>query len=114
MSKILFGIFMAYTIGIVLYVAFAPIIKHNLLEKKLKRNGIRTTAILIESEQTGGFYNSQPEIRVTLKITAKNGETWEAKTAEVFSVSKYHLLTPGTVFNILYNPNDKTEIVIIE
>ncbi len=101
-------------ISIISYFVYIKLIGPNQIENHLKKNGISTTAILLKSEQTGFFVgDSQPQMRITLKLNSKEGESWEAETEKVVSLSQLYLLKPGTIFNVIYDPKDKTKIMIV-
>ncbi len=106
-------IILTITIGVLLYLLTIKGILPYFNDSDLKKIGITTTAILIKSEQTGFFVgDSQPEMRITLKVTSKTGETWEAETEKVIPLSQLYALAPGTLFNVIYDPKDKTKVII--
>jgi hypothetical protein len=83
-------------------------------EKKLKENGIVATGILLKTEETGTSFNDKPEMDLFFEVTNAKGEKWKATATQVISFSDLYKLVPGNDFNIRYNPEDKTEIIVSE
>ncbi len=45
-------------------------------------------------------------------IKSNLGETWQTKIKTTIPLFKMHLLTSGAIFNILYDANDKTKVIL--
>lgn len=102
-------------LGIVFFLilgpVFLPFIKKSRLKKRLAREGLPATARLLQTRQTGTQVNDQPEMILTMQVTAETGETWQTEMREIIPMNMLYAMAPGSIFNVLYNPNDKSQIV---
>jgi uncharacterized membrane protein YhaH (DUF805 family) len=102
-------------IGIVFFLIllplFVPMIRKSMLKKRLQKEGLKGTGRLLDSRQTGTYINNQPEMILSLEITGQFGDTWEAEMREVIPLSMLYAMAPGTLFSVLYDPQDNSKVV---
>lgn len=96
---------------LVLGPVFWPFIKKSRLKKRLLKEGLPAGARLLETRQTGTLVNDQPEMILTMEVTAETGETWQTEMREIIPLNMLYAMSPGSVFNVLYDPKDKSRII---
>ena len=62
--------------------------------------------------QTCASVNDQPEIELTLKVTADSGNKWQTIKREIIPLTALHLLRPDTTLHILYNSSNRYNILL--
>lgn len=97
---------------VVFSIVFGPIVKRSLLKKRLLKEGLPATGTLVNVRQTNMRINSSPVIELTLDVKSNLGESWQVKIKEIITIFQIQLLKPGATFNILYDANDKTKVVL--
>lgn len=99
-------------IAIVFSIVFRPIIKKAFLKKRLLKEGLAGTGTLINVRETSMRINNAVVMELTLDIKSTLGESWQAKVKQPITLFQTRLLNPGATFNILYDANDKTKVII--
>lgn len=88
----------------------------NMTKPKTIENGVPATATVISCRQG----NMKISLGVTevyklviqVTITNSQGETWEATMEEMIPLTQIAVFQPGVSFSVLYDPNDKSKVVI--
>ncbi len=80
----------------------------------LKKVGIRGSATLISLKATGTQVNDQPQMLLRLKVEAPGQPAFIAEHREVISHAQLPQMVPGATMMVLYNPNDRAQLVIEE
>lgn len=79
---------------------------------KMQKQGLPAIGTLERVSQTGTLINDQPLMLLGMAVHNELGETWSAQMKKVVPLHQLHLLQPGiTVFNVLYDPRDKSKLV---
>ncbi len=81
---------------------------------QLIKEGIPAEAVILAADPTGNVYNSQPEIRVRLRVSPTQGEPYEAETVMFVNAIYAPQFQPGKQAKVKYDPEDKTKVVIEE
>ncbi len=106
-----------YVIYIAVFVSFALMALIMFLkskgQKNILQNGIKGTAELIRIEDTGIQINFKPQLRLYLKVNIPGKALYELEHKEAMDSWNMTRLQPGTVFNIIADPN-KTDNIIID
>jgi hypothetical protein len=88
--------------------ALFPLVSNSLRNRKLrarlKKTGQKTQAKVIGVEDTGITVNNNPYVKLVLEINGK-------KTELTTIVSRVALPIPGSVINVVYDPNDPTMVL---
>ncbi len=82
------------------------------LKRRLQKDGLAGTARLVRADTTGVTINDVQQFKLTLAVTGQNGETWEASVRQGIPQTQLYALAPGTVFPVLYDPSDKSKVVL--
>ncbi len=83
-----------------------------LLKRRLRKEGLAGTARLIRTETTGIRSGSDPELKLFLAVTGQGGETWEVSMRQIVPQNELYAMAPGTMFSVLYDPQDKSKVVL--
>lgn len=83
-----------------------------LLRRRLRKEGVAGAARLIRTETTGMRSGNDPELKLFLAVTGQGGETWEASMRQIISQNELYAMAPGTLFSVLYDPQDTSKVVL--
>lgn len=98
--------------ALILYAFLGASVRNMLLKRRLRKEGLVGTAQLIRTETTGTTINNAPVMRLFLAVTGQNGETWEATIRQLVSLSNLYAMVPGTTFPVLYDPRDRSKVIL--
>jgi hypothetical protein len=84
----------------------------NNAEKLLKNGGVKTTARIVNVQDTGMTMNNiNIGIRLTLEVASVTGSPFQAQ-AETF-VSRVSIPRVGDVVEVVYNPSDTSQVAVV-
>ena len=88
----------------------------NMTKPKTIENGVPATATVISCRQgnlklTLGVTEVYKLI-IQVNVTNAQGETWDATLEEMIPITQVTVFQPGVSFSVLYDPNDKSKVVI--
>ncbi|MFA5830138.1 MAG: hypothetical protein WC843_06675 [Candidatus Gracilibacteria bacterium] len=107
---IIFPIFIVLMV-VPFIVFFATYNRPSKKQRQLLLNGKDAQAVVTKVEDTGVTVNGiYFNLRLSLQIKPKDGQSFEAKTESLFS--RVNLPRPGDVFAVKYDPNDKSEVML--
>jgi hypothetical protein len=73
-------------------------------KKKILKEGVEANATVLNITPTGEYQNNQPEFQLKVKVKPEEGEDFVAEMTEVFSYSKYRLISQGAEVMVKYDP----------
>ena len=92
--------------------AFAPDIMRDVKNKEVLSEGVPATAVIKDVTDTGNRYNNNPQVKMTLEVTPKDGKPYTAQIITVVSVVYLARLQPGTVVNVKYDPKQPSRVAL--
>ena len=87
-----------------------PSMRHDRLVEK----GVHVPGRLIMVDETGTVVNDSPELELTVEFTRKDGVLDTAITDFVPSRRSLHMFQEGVAVKAAYDPEDPTEITVVE
>jgi len=116
MSSAFVGTWGPYVVGAIFVLTVIPAvflifgmagnaIKNGGIKKRLREYGTKSTATIINIEDTGVTVNVSPLVRVTVETQQHVKGTFD------MYVSRVGFPSPGDQIEIVYNPNDPAEIM---
>ena len=88
----------------------------NMTKPKTLDNGVPATATVISCRQgnTKTSYGVLETYQLVIEVNVSNpqGETWTATMTEMIPLTQIAVFQPGVTFSVLYDPNDKSKVVI--
>ncbi len=103
-------IFLLIPIYVIYTFLYVPYQKEN----KLLEKGILATGTLLKVEETGNTFNDKPELNLFFEVLNSKGEKWKATATQVISFVDLYKIIPGNKFQVKYNPENKSEILILD
>lgn len=82
--------------------------------EQLLRRGVRATAVILAADPTGNVYNSQPEVRLRLRVTPTSGVAYEAETVMVINPIYVPEFQPGMSVKVRIDPQQPSRVAIEE
>ena len=107
-TYILGGIFVLAALFIAVYIFMAGI-----REERFEENAIHGVATIISREQTGLFFNNQPQVRFLLDISAPGREQYQVEHKEIVSLLDLGTVSPGAKFPVLIDRDNGKKIKMI-
>lgn len=107
---IVFWMIMIAAVVFTFYSIFWP--EHQ--REQLIRYGLPGTAVILNADPTGNIYNSQPEIRLRLRVTPADGSSYEAETEMIINPIYVPQFQPGKTVKIKYDREDRSKVAIEE
>ena len=105
--------FMAIIIGGVIFGSKAMM---NFAKPKTIENGVPATATVVSCQQGNSKISLGVQeiyqLIIQVNVTNTQGETWAATMKEMIPLTQIAVFQPGVSFAALYDPNDKTKVVI--
>ncbi len=80
--------------------------------ERLKHEGIRGTAQVLEAEQTGMYVNNQPQVRLRLRVEAPGIAPYEVDKRVTVPLIAVGTLTSGRPLSVSVDPEDRDRIAI--
>lgn len=82
--------------------------------EQLIKRGVPGTAVILNADPTGSVYNSQPEVRLRLRVSPAEGGTYEAETVMIINPIYAPQFQPGKTVKIKYDREDRSKVAIEE
>ena len=82
-------------------------------DQRVMENGVETTAVVIDLDETGNYVNREPEIEVTVEIKPEGGEEFTAKAVKVMGPVELKRYDVGTTVTVRYDPDDRRHVVLV-
>lgn len=82
--------------------------------EELIKNGLPADAIILNADPTGSTYNSQPEVRLRLRVSIPQGETYEAETEMIVNPIYAPQFQPGMKVKVRYDKDDRSKVAVEE
>lgn len=79
---------------------------------ELSGRGVRAEAVVIDARQEGASVSVQPEVEFTLEVRPANGPPYRAKAFKSVSIAQAYRCKPGTVLEVLYDPENPSIVAI--
>ena len=99
-------------LALITVAAFAPDVMRHFKTQHILKQGIAATAVIKAVTDTGNRYNNNPQIKLTLEVTPKDGKPYLAELITVVSVVDLSRLQPGAIINIKYDPEQPTHVAL--
>jgi hypothetical protein len=77
---------------------------------KLKKHGLIAKGVLIKTTSTG--FGDEQEVEMLFEVRSNQNEVWSTKFTACVLIEHAYMLKPGTVFDILYDPDDRSNSMI--
>ena len=107
---IVFWVIMIGAFGFTMYTIFWP----DYQREKLIQRGLPGTAVVLAADPTGSVYNSQPEIRLRLRVTPADGTEYEAETVMIINPIYVPQFQPGKTVKVKYDKDDRSKVAVEE
>lgn len=78
--------------------------------ERLKKEGVKATARVLNVEDLRETINDNPRVKMTLEVMPEGKEKFEAEVKMV--VSRVNIPRRGDLVTVYYNPNDKTDLAV--
>jgi hypothetical protein len=95
-------------VSIIMLLAFRPLIKGAIANAKKKKRqkevGVKTTAKILDVQDTGITVNNNPYVKVTVEVKG-------TQVTFTMLMSRLSYLRAGDVIEVLYDPSDPTVIM---
>lgn len=89
-----------------------PDVIRHFKSQRLLKDGVAATAVIKEMTDTGSRFNRNPEVRLTLEVTPKDGQPYTAQLTTVISTVNVARLHPGAIVNVKYDPEQPTHVAL--
>ncbi len=80
--------------------------------QRIVDEGVTADAVVIDLEDTGNRMNDNPEIRMTLDVTRKDGSTYRAVHIDYLSVVTLANYPPGAKVKVKYDAKDPSKVAL--
>ncbi|MBC8146226.1 MAG: hypothetical protein H7X80_11630 [bacterium] len=87
-----------------------PQMRHDRLVEK----GIKAKGRLLSVDETGTYVNDAPELELSVEFRRSDGVLDTAVTDFIPSLRSLHMFQPGVAVTAAYDPEDPTELTIID
>jgi hypothetical protein len=81
---------------------------------QLIKNGTAASGVITDIQPTGNIVNDQPQVKVTVKVTTENGETFESVATMIINPVYIPQFQPGKNVKVKFDPNDRSKMAIEE
>jgi hypothetical protein len=82
--------------------------------ERLIERGLPAEAVILKADPTGSVYNSQPEVRLRLRVLLSDGQTYEAETKMIINPMYAPQFQPGKQVKVRYDKEDKFKVAVEE
>lgn len=104
------GIMLVLGVALPLFFVFYPEYERD----QLIKNGTSASGVITDIEPTGNIVNDQPQVKVTVRITTDNGETFESIATMIINPVYIPQFQPGKNVKVKFDPSDRTKMAIEE
>lgn len=98
---------------IVLQKTLVPLLQKAKMNKRLAKEGTLAEAVLLNMQQTGIYVNNLPQVKLLMQVHPKTGRNFITEVKEVLSFIDLSQLQIGNTLQILYNPSNIKEAMIV-
>lgn len=95
-------------IAIILIMMISKEIKY----RKILANGVKSIGFINKVLETGNYIKKQPEVKLELDVLEENGNKFLGEIITVVHFAELELLKEGEPVSVIYNINNKKEILI--
>jgi len=107
------GLGVLLAVGLPFYFLF-PIISGAFKQSSLRTEGIEAKGEILSVSETNTTFNDQPVIDLRLRIAAEDGQIYETSVSQPFSMLHAANLRSGAGVVVRYDPEDRTELVVVQ
>lgn len=94
--------------GPLIYFVFWP----QYVRTELLKNGLEAEGVITEISPTGNYFNNQPEARIVVTVTPKEGTPFRSETRMVINPLYSPSYQPGKRVRVRYDKNDSSKMTI--
>jgi len=109
-NPILGSIFAVVFLSIFGGVFWTVLFKPMMINRRLAKNGVPASAKILELHDTGVTVNNSPQVKLLLEVNSQVGGTYLVETKQLISRLQVSEIQPGTVLEVMVDPNDKNFI----
>lgn len=106
-------VIMVVVIGIMGTVFWRVLFRPMMINSRLSKTGISTTAKIVEVSDTGVTVNNAPQVKLLLEVYPPNGQAYLVETKQLISRLQTSMFQPGGVIPVLIDPDDKDLISLV-
>lgn len=81
---------------------------------QLIKNGTAASGVITNIQPTGNIVNDQPQVKVTVRVTTDNGETFESIATMIINPVYIPQFQPGKNVKVKFDPADRSKMAIEE
>jgi hypothetical protein len=107
---VLFAIIMLAAFAFTIYTVFFP----DYQQQQLIKSGVPATAVILDADPTGSVYNSQPEVRLRLRVTPTDLPPYETEVEMIINPIYTPDFQPGKTVKVKYDKADPSKVVVEE
>ena len=111
-SSKLVGLFIAAAVIIPIGLGFGPDFCREMERQRIVEEGIFADAVIIDINDTGNRMNDNPEVEISLQVTAKDGSSYRAVYVDYLSPVTLVKVSPGKTVKVKYDPEDPSRVVV--
>ncbi len=79
---------------------------------QLLRKGLPGEAVILDIQDTGNRYNDQPEVKLILEITPRQGAPFRSEAKQIISPVYLPQFQPGAHVEVRYDPKNRKKAAI--
>jgi hypothetical protein len=107
---VFFAIIMVAAFAFTIYTVFFP----DYQQQQLIKSGVPATAVILDADPTGSVYNSQPEVRLRLRVTPTDLPPYETEVDMIINPIYTPDFQPGKTVKVKYDKADPSKVVVEE
>jgi len=93
-------------------VTIGPVVWNHFKAKGLEARGVSMRAVIEAMEDTGSRVNTNPVIRVQLKVMPASGPAYPAETTLPLTALQLTRLSPGSEVNVKVDPENPQSLLL--
>lgn len=107
---VFFAIIMFAAFAFTIYNVFFP----DYRQQQIIKSGLPAMAEVLDADPTGNVYNSQPEVRLRLRVSPPNQPSYEAMVEMIINPIYAPEFQPGKMLKVKYDKDDKSKVAVEE
>lgn len=107
---VFFAIIMVAAFAFTIYTVFFP----DYQQQQLIKSGVPATAVILDADPTGSVYNSQPEVRLRLRVTPTDLPPYETEVEMIINPIYTPEFQPGKTVKVKYDKADPSKVAVEE
>ncbi len=111
-AKIRLAVVIVAAVVIPVAIFLGPGFMREMDRQRIMEEGVMADAVVIDLEDTGNRMNDNPEIRMTLDVTGKDGSTYRAVYTDYLSAVTLANYPPGTRVKVKYDAKDPAKVIL--